>query len=177
VNTGGTFGGVGTTASRVTVTSGGKITPGAGTPGGTLTVGGLTMNTGGIFNVLLGGASTTAVVSTEAVSLAGTLMFSTNAPLTGSTYVFLTSSGTNTISGTFDSTNSMPSGYELIYGANSVYLQLVAPPTPSYPNFVIPGLTQNQLQVATALNSWVSNTPTGDKNTVLNAITNLPSSQ
>ena len=183
VNSGGTFGGVGTTASRVIVTPGGKIAPGTGTPGGTLTVGGLTMNTGGIFNVLLGGASTTAISSTGSVSLAGIVMFSTNAPLTGSTYVFLTSSGTNTISGIFDSTNSMPSGYELIYGSNSVYLQLIvpptppAPPTPVYPNFLSYAVTPNQRQVAGALNQWAANTPIGDKQIVLNTLTNMTTTQ
>ena len=175
VNSGGTVGGIGSTASHVTVNSGGVIAPGTGAPAKTLTVGGLTLNTGGIFNVLLGGASTTAVASTGPVNLGGILFFSIDAPLTGSTYVFLTSTGP--ISGTFDGTNSIPTGYELIYGANSVFLQLITPPTPSYPNFIIPGLTQNQVQVAAALNSWVSNTPAGDKTTVLNAITNLPSSQ
>jgi fibronectin-binding autotransporter adhesin len=175
VNSGGTVGGIGSTASHVTVNSGGVIAPGTGAPAKTLTVGGLTLNTGGIFNVLLGGASTTAVASTGPVNLGGILFFSIDAPLTGSTYVFLTSTGP--ISGTFDGTNSIPTGYELIYGANSVFLQLITPPTPSYPNFIIPGLTKNQVQVAAALNSWVSNTPAGDKTTVLNAITNLPSSQ
>lgn len=175
VNNGGTFGGIGTTASHVTVNSGGVIAPGTGAPGGKLTIGGLTLNTGGIFNVLLGGASTSVLASTGAVSLAGTLSFGTNAPLTGSTYVFLTSS--NAIAGTFDSTNNLPSGYQLIYGSNSVYLLLIAPPVPVYPDFLSYAVTPNQRQVAGALNQWVANTPTGDKQVVLNTLTNLTTPQ
>ena len=72
--------------------------------------------------------------------------------------------------------------YELSIYSNSLWIDLLGDPTPTntasaYPNFLIPGLTPNQQRVATALNTWASNNPVGDQVTVLNALTNISSSQ
>lgn len=68
--------------------------------------------------------------------------------------------------------------YQLAYIGDELWLTLIAPPVPpvppapSYPNFTQFALTPNQTQVAQALNQWVASGATGDRATVLNALTN-----
>jgi len=72
------------------------------------------------------------------------------------------------------------SRYALTISNDILWIDLLGnpvPPAPTYPNFVIPGLTYNQTQVAQALNVWASNNPTGDKTSVLSALTNIPTNQ
>ena len=67
--------------------------------------------------------------------------------------------------------------YELLLSNNILWIEALNAPVPAYPNFVIPGLTDNQTQVAQAMNVWADSNPTGDKATVLSALTNIPTSQ
>ena len=121
---GGIFGGTGkATNSAVALSGSGTITPGNGSTTGTLSIGSLTI-TGGTLNILLGGSSTSLLAVNGNASLGGTLNFSTNATLTSTTYTFLTYTGS--LSGTFATTNALPTGYQLVYGTNSVYLQALA---------------------------------------------------
>jgi len=144
----GTLGGSGTTTGAVTVNSGASITPGNGVAPGSLTIGWLTLNTGSVFNVMLGNATSSLLTVTGGATLGGTISFSASG-LTNSSYTFLTD--TNGYSGTFSQITNLPSNYQLIYGSNSVYLQsavsLLGTLTTSFAgtNAVITGGTTNFL--------------------------------
>ena len=68
--------------------------------------------------------------------------------------------------------------YQLTYIGDELWLTLIeppvppVPPAPAYPNFTQFALTPNQNQVAQAMNQWVASGATGDRATVLNAMTN-----
>ncbi|MFZ0616988.1 MAG: autotransporter-associated beta strand repeat-containing protein, partial [Chthoniobacterales bacterium] len=116
---GGIFGGTGRASNSAVSMSGGAMTPGDGSSVGTLSIGSLSI-TGGTLNILLGGSSTSLLAVNGNATLGGALNFSTNAVLTNSTYTFLTFTGS--LSGTFSTTNALPTGYQLVYGSNSVYI-------------------------------------------------------
>jgi autotransporter-associated beta strand protein len=137
------LGGTGNTAaSTVTVTNGGIIAPGGlKTPSsltidspGTLTIGALTMNTGAL-NILLSGATGSALAVSGDINLSGTnaLSFSVYSPLTSPIYTFLTWTGV--FSGAFTTTNGVPAGYMLVNGGNSEYLQYVNTNWSTHPDF------------------------------------------
>ena len=118
---------------------------------------GLTLSGGGTFN--LRGASLTRGVPT---------------PLLGATNM-----STNNFSTNDFSVNGV-SKYALSISNDILWIDWLGggvPTKAAYPNFVIPGLTPNQRQVAQALNTWASENPSGDKAIVLGALTNIPSSQ
>jgi hypothetical protein len=120
-----------------------------------VSTGGLTLSGGNTFN--LAGASLTQGMAT---------------PLLGATNIMGYSTNDFAVTGV--------GAYELLLSDNILWIELLADPTPAvpaYPNFVIPGLTYNQTQVAGVMNVWASNNPTGDQATVLNALTNVPSSE
>ncbi len=143
---------------------GGTITPINGTSPGTLTVvGGLTM-TGGTLNILLSGNTNSLLVVTGNATLGGLLSFNTGS-FTNAIYTFL--SATNGYSGTFASTNNLPTGYQVVYASNSVYLQLISklgPITTSFApggtNAVITGGSTNFIVTVT------NSAPTGSDNLV-----------
>ncbi|MFZ0435497.1 MAG: autotransporter-associated beta strand repeat-containing protein, partial [Chthoniobacterales bacterium] len=122
---GGTLSGTGSaTGSAVTVGSGAVIAPGSGSSIGTLSIGSLTLN-GGTLNILLDANSCSLLDVNGFSDLGGGLHFSTNAVLNASTYIFLTNSGAS-FTNTFASVSNLPTGYQLVYGGKSVYLQLIS---------------------------------------------------
>jgi T5SS/PEP-CTERM-associated repeat protein len=125
VATNSTLGGSGSaTNSAVTVAGGGNITPGNGSAPGTLSIGSLTINSGGNLNIFLSGGVSSVLDVKGSVAIDGNLNFTSLSTLTNGLYTFLTSTGT--ISGAFSSTNNLPTGYQLFYGSNSIYIQQVA---------------------------------------------------
>lgn len=170
---GGILRGLGRITAPVVINNGGTITPGHGTAPGTLTVGTFTLNAGGILNIFLSNAQTSVLEVTGNSTLAGTISFTAlGASLTNQIYTFLTYSGSQ--SGTFASTNGVPSGYQLVYGTNNTdFLEKL--PAPSYPSFLPYAMTYNQQQVALALDAWESH-PTGDQTKVLAALTAMTNS-
>jgi len=63
--------------------------------------------------------------------------------------------------------------FSLVYIGDELWLDLTPlPPAPVYPDFTQFALTPNQNQVAQALNQWVASGASGDRQTVLNALTN-----
>jgi T5SS/PEP-CTERM-associated repeat protein len=144
---GGNFTGTGfATNSSVTMT-GGSITPGDSGANSTLTVGRLTIS-GGTLNILLSGTSSNLLSVNGDVLLSGGILNFDASSLTGSTYIFL--SDTNgRISGSFTTTNNLPTGYQIVYSSNSVYLELnptLGPVTTSFDggtNAIITGGSTN----------------------------------
>jgi len=144
---GGNFTGTGfATNSSVTMT-GGSITPGGSGANSTLTVGRLTIS-GGTLNILLSGTSSNLLSVNGDVILSGGILNFDATSLTGSTYTFL--SDTNgRISGSFTTTNHLPTGYQIVYSSNSVYLELnpsLGPVTTSFDggtNAIITGGSTN----------------------------------
>ena len=134
VATNATLFGTGKAVGNVTLDSGGSLTPGSSSSTGTLTVAGVTFNSGANLNILLSGSSTSllTISGADTTSLGGNLNFSTNGiALTSGYYTFLTSSSTGAFSGSFGSTNSVPTGYAFVYGVsggktNSLALQQLA---------------------------------------------------
>jgi T5SS/PEP-CTERM-associated repeat protein len=122
--TGGLFTGTGVASNSIVTMSGGSITPGSSGSFGTLTVGRLTIS-GGTLNILLSGTSSSLLSVNGDVTLSGGLLNFDASSLSGSTYTFL--SNTNgTITGSFASITNLPTGYQVVYGSNSVYLELNA---------------------------------------------------
>jgi T5SS/PEP-CTERM-associated repeat protein len=121
---GGNFTGTGVASNSIVTMSGGSITPGSSGSLGTLTVGRLTIS-GGTLNILLSGTSSSLLSVNGDVTLSGGLLNFDASSLSGSTYTFL--SNTNgKITGSFTSTNNLPTGYQVVYGSNSVYLELIS---------------------------------------------------
>jgi autotransporter-associated beta strand protein len=119
------FGGTGFATNSAVSMGSGTITPGNGPSYGTLSVGSLTM-TGGTLNIFLGGGSTSLLSLNGASTLGGVLNFTTNSTLTASSYTFLTNSTGGFGGTTFASTTNLPTGYQVVYTTNSVYLQLIS---------------------------------------------------
>ena len=177
-----------------TLASGGIVTRSAGAlgtgalrmTGGTLTVQNQSLQisslvwNGGVI-ALPNAGSGIYLVSTGALTLSGsshqfdlseaaaTLTIGTATPLLGATNISSYSTNDFSVTGV--------GSYSLLIYSNTLWIDLLANPDPAYPNFVIPGLTDNQTRVAQALNVWAGDNPTGDKATVLNAVTNIPTSQ
>jgi autotransporter-associated beta strand protein len=119
------FGGTGFATNSAVSMGSGTITPGNGPSYGTLSVGSLTM-TGGTLNIFLGGGSTSLLSLNGASTLGGVLNFTTNSAITASTYTFLTNSTGGFGGTTFASTTNLPTGYQVVYTTNTVYLQLIS---------------------------------------------------
>jgi autotransporter-associated beta strand protein len=190
VNTAGTLGGIGSTASLIHM-QGGTLRPGNGVAQGTLTVGGLSF-TGGLLNILLGGTTSSLLSVNGSANLAnGTVSFTQLAGLTASRYMFLTNAGP-LISTTFAAASNVPAGYQVVYESNSVWLEYtnttpstnipIAPTNPplctATPGGYVPfAVTPNQISVATALNTFSPAIEGSDKCNViddLNRLTNNP---
>ena len=120
INSGGNLMGIGT-AGTVIVNGGASLTPGVGSATGTLSVGGLTVNTGGTVNISLGGLTTSQLAVNGNAVLGGTINFTAVSALTAPTYTFLTVTN-GTISGTFAQVTNLPAGYLLSYANNTVLI-------------------------------------------------------
>jgi len=125
VESGGALAGTGEIEGFVTVQSGATINPGVGGNNEEFKIGGLEIESGGILNIVLGGATTSQLQVAGGVMFdaASVVNFSTNAPLTASLYPFLTYGGA--ISGTFGVTNNVPAGYEVIYDTDDKLVALL----------------------------------------------------
>ena len=143
-----------------------------------LTLGAITWSGGQIALPTLTSANGIYVVSTNGLTLSGggtfnltgaSLTIGKATPLLGATNISSYSTNDFSVTGV--------GSYSLLIYSNTLWIDLLANPDPAYPNFVIPGLTDNQTRVAQALNVWAGDNPTGDKATVLNAVTNIPTSQ
>jgi fibronectin-binding autotransporter adhesin len=146
-----------------------------------LTIGAITWSGGQIALPTLTSANGIYMVSTSGLTLSGGNTFNLAGasltqgmatPLLGATNIMGYSTNDFAVTGL--------GAYELLLSNNILWIELLADPTPAvpaYPNFMISGLTPNQSQVAGVMNKWASNNPTGDQATVLNALTNVPSSQ
>jgi autotransporter-associated beta strand protein len=192
VNTAGTLLGTGRTTSAVKVQTGGTIRPGNGVTPGTLTVGGLSFSTGGVLNILLGGANSSVLTTTGLTALAnGTVSFTTTGTLTERRYLFLTNTS-GPVLDTFQTETNVPTGYRVVYESNSVWLDGAPAPSPTpaptptpTPGCVAPpggyvpyAANPNQVSVASALNTFSPAVEGSDKCTVideLNKLTNDPS--
>jgi autotransporter-associated beta strand protein len=64
------------------------------------------------------------------------------------------------------------SKYMLSYIGEALWLVPIPQPAPEYPDFTQFAGTPNEIQVAQALNQWTASNPTGDRKTVLDAMTN-----
>ena len=123
---GGGLGGTGSVTSIVTVNSGANVSPGLATGTGTFTASGAVFGNGSTLNIdLLDAASDTlALGGTLDLSAAGDALAFTGTADGTSTYTLATYSG---VTGTFGSAN-VPSGYSLVYGANTLTLTPVPEP-------------------------------------------------
>jgi T5SS/PEP-CTERM-associated repeat protein len=143
---GGNFTGNGVASNSIVTMTSGSITPGDSGSIGTLSVGRLTI-TGGTLNIFLSGNTSSLLSVNGDVTLSGGILNFNASSLSGSTYTFL--SDTNgRISGSFTTTNNLPTGYELVYASNSVYLAEIAhlgPVTTSFSgtNAIITGGSTN----------------------------------
>jgi T5SS/PEP-CTERM-associated repeat protein len=120
----GTLAGTGLTTSPLVVNSGGTVQPGSPGATGILTVGNLTISSGGNLNILLSGATSSLLQVTGNATLAGsTVNFLTNAvALTADIYTILDYSGT--LTGTFAATNNLPANYAMVYDPTNTLIFL-----------------------------------------------------
>jgi autotransporter-associated beta strand protein len=173
---GSTLSGIGTINGNVL--NGGLLSPGSAfvnNPTGQLTINGnLTQTSTGTMLIQVAGAGSFSSIYVNGTAVLGGTMAVNPIGYTmqfGDQYQFLTATGG--ITGAFDSIN-MPSGYRgrfLLGNNNTTGSLLVAPQ--SYTQLAT---TQNQLNVATALDSFIPAT-SGDKLTVSTALDKLASSQ
>lgn len=126
------------------------------------------------------------LVSAGALSLVGIGTFDlTDATISHGVKTALLSASNMASFDTNNFTADVTGTYSLLIEGDTLWIYLLNNPDsippdpvdPAYPNFVIPGLTPNQLQVAGAMNKWASNNPAGDQAIVLGALTNIPSSE
>jgi autotransporter-associated beta strand protein len=192
--------GVNTYSGGTTINSGGIVTRNAGALGTgivTMNAGALTVQNqslqisslvwnGGVI-ALPNAGSGIYLVSTGALILTGSGTFNlTGATLTVGTPTKLL--GATNMDEDFTTNRFSIEGvskYSLSISNDILWIDLLNNPDPippdpvdpAYPNFVIPGLTPNQLEVAGTMNVWATNNPVGDQATVLGALTNIPSNQ
>ena len=174
VSSGGGFTGVGTLSGNLT--NNGTLTPGnAGSSSGTLTVNGnFTQSAGGVFLLQASsGNQYNKLLVNGTVNLGGTLVVSAlngYLPQFGDKYTFLTSTGA--ISGTFSSIEA-PAGERgrLVIEGDPTASVIIAPQ--SYTQLA---QGRNQLNVATALNSFIPAT-SGDQLVVSTTLDSLTASQ
>ncbi len=127
-----TLGGTGTIGGAVTVNAGGRITGATAGTVGTLTLQSTATFTGSSSNLATYLVDLTSLVS-DTLAIAGALDLSDGFDqiqfqgTTGaSSYTLATYSS---LTGTFDTVTGLPSGYQLIYGPNSLTLQAVPEPS------------------------------------------------
>jgi autotransporter-associated beta strand protein len=125
VQTNAVLAGTGEIDGFVLVQDGGTINPGIGGSNEEFKISGLEIQSGGILNVVLGGATTSQLQVAGGVTLGSTSVvnFSTNAALTEALYPFLTYGGA--LSGTFGETSNVPGGYEVIYDPDDKFVALL----------------------------------------------------
>ena len=166
VNAGGTLTGTGRVGS-VTVNNGGTFAPGSGAPGTSTTVAGnLAFQSGALYVIHLNPTSTTFANVGGTASLAGTVQANFGAgTFLEHSYTILTA--TRGRSGTFDAlaTSGLPADFKtsLTYPGNTVVLNLTAqlipptPPTPTPPTPPAPPFSDNQRNVANAIDNFFNN--------------------
>ncbi|MEX1048321.1 MAG: autotransporter domain-containing protein [Akkermansiaceae bacterium] len=183
VQTNAVLAGTGEIEGFVIVQDGGTINPGIGGNNEEFKIGGLEIQSGGILNVVLGGATTSQLQVAGGVNLGATSVvnFSTNAPLNDALYPFLTYGGA--ISGTFGVTNNVPPGYEVIHDADDKLVALLFSAT----NYAVAPVFNGENAVITGgtlpfnvfiYNNTVTNvavTSSGGTSTTGTASTNIPS--
>lgn len=150
VYTGATLGGHGTIAGHVLIDNGGTISPGNSV--GNITVGGITFNTGSIYEFEVNSnGSADKITSTNAATINGgqvNVLANGNIWQTTSQYTILTSTGRT---GVFDGVNTNLAFLDplLTYDANNAYLTLVRNDV----TFEEVGQTPNQKETAEGLDS------------------------
>ncbi len=158
VNSGATLSGVGTVGS-LTVASGGLFAPGSGAAGSSMSVAGnLLFGSGAIYQTMVSTTTASFATVTGSVTLTGANVAGIYAPGSYLSRQYTVLHATGGFGGTSFSglvSTSLPAGFHetLSYGANDVYLNLIANlgAINGDPSF---GLPRNPQNVASGLNNW-----------------------
>ncbi|MDR3450843.1 MAG: autotransporter domain-containing protein [Alphaproteobacteria bacterium] len=172
VNSGAVLGGHGTITGSIS--NSGSVSPG-GTIGTLTENGNYTQNAGGSLNIELSPSQTSKLAVNGNASLAGTLNITPDAGtyIRGTTYQILTA---NNVSGTFTTVNnSAPSSVQFSITYNSTYVDLLA--LTGATNFSTLGYTSNEQNVAVALDNVSAGYTSGNFNTLVTNLSQLPASQ